>query len=112
MLLSVGLLLTLVFTAFSLCVAVLIEDRARGLGAALFVWLLTTLIYDGLILLVTTRSTNTLSKLPCSCWSFSTPWIWAGFSCSCPSMSPPSWGIRARCMSASSVGPVVPSWRS
>ena len=54
MLLSVGLLLTLVFTAFSLCVAVLVEDRARGLGAALFVWLLTTLIYDGLILLVTT----------------------------------------------------------
>jgi Cu-processing system permease protein len=54
MLLSVGLLLTLVFTAFSLCVAVLIEDRARGLGAALFVWLLTTLIYDGVILLVTT----------------------------------------------------------
>ncbi len=51
MLLSVGLLLTLVFTAFWLCVAVLIEDRARGLGAALFVWLLTTLIYDGLILL-------------------------------------------------------------
>jgi Cu-processing system permease protein len=50
----VGFLLTLVFTAFSLCVAVLIEDRARGLGAALFVWLLTTLIYDGLILLVTT----------------------------------------------------------
>jgi len=54
MLLSVGVLLTLVFTAFSLCVAVLIEDRARGLAAALFVWLLTTLIYDGLILLVTT----------------------------------------------------------
>lgn len=54
MLLSVGLLLTLVFTAFSLCVAVLIEDRARGLGAALFGWLLTTLVYDGLILLVTT----------------------------------------------------------
>jgi Cu-processing system permease protein len=54
MLMTVGFLLTLVFTAFSLCVAVLIEDRARGLGAALFVWLLTTLIYDGLILLVTT----------------------------------------------------------
>jgi Cu-processing system permease protein len=54
MLLSVGCLLTVVFTAFSLCVAVLIEDRARGLGAALFVWLLTTLIYDGLVLMVTT----------------------------------------------------------
>lgn len=54
MLLGAGLLLTLVFTAFSLCVAVRIDDRARGLGAALIVWLLTTLVYDGLILLVTT----------------------------------------------------------
>jgi Cu-processing system permease protein len=54
MLLAVGVLLTLVFTAFALCVSVLIEDRARGLGAALVVWLLTTLVYDGLILLVAT----------------------------------------------------------
>lgn len=54
MLLAVGLLLTLVFTAFALCVSVLVDDRARGLGAALVVWLLTTLVYDGLILLVTT----------------------------------------------------------
>lgn len=53
-LLAVGLLLTLVFTAFALCVSVLIEDRARGLGAALLVWLFTTMVYDGLILLVTT----------------------------------------------------------
>jgi Cu-processing system permease protein len=54
MLLAVGLLVTLVFTAFALCVAVLIDDRARGLGAALLVWLFTTLVYDGFILLVTT----------------------------------------------------------
>lgn len=54
LLLAVGLLLTAVFTAFALCVAVLIDDRARGLGAALLVWLLTTLVYDGMILLVTT----------------------------------------------------------
>lgn len=54
MLLAVGLLLTLVFTAFALCVSVLIDDRARGFGAALVVWLFTTLVYDGLILLVTT----------------------------------------------------------
>lgn len=54
MLLAVGALLTLVFTAFALCVSVLIEDRARGLGAALVVWLLTTMVYDGLILLVAT----------------------------------------------------------
>lgn len=53
MLLAAGALLTLVYTALSLCVAVLIEDRARGLGAALMVWLFTALLYDGVILLVT-----------------------------------------------------------
>jgi Cu-processing system permease protein len=53
MLLAAGALLTLVYTAFSLCIAVLIEDRARGLGAALLVWLATALLYDGLVLLVT-----------------------------------------------------------
>lgn len=51
-LLSVGALLVFVFTAFAVAVAVLVEDRAWGLGAALLVWLLCTVIYDGLILLV------------------------------------------------------------
>jgi Cu-processing system permease protein len=54
MLLTVGVLLTLVFTAFALCVSVLVEDRARGFGAALMVWLGCTVVYDGLILLVLT----------------------------------------------------------
>lgn len=54
MLLAAGVLLTLVFTAFALCVAVLIEDRAWGLGGALLVWLACTAVYDGLILLVLT----------------------------------------------------------
>ncbi|NOT08997.1 MAG: ABC transporter permease subunit [Gemmatimonadales bacterium] len=54
MLLAVGTLLTLVYTAFALCVAVRIDDRARGLGAALLVWLVTTLLYDGIILGVAT----------------------------------------------------------
>jgi Cu-processing system permease protein len=58
MLLAAGVLLTLVYTAFALCVAVRIDDRARGLGAALLVWLLTTLLYDGLILLITTLFGN------------------------------------------------------
>jgi Cu-processing system permease protein len=53
-LLLVGLQLTLIFTAFALWVSVVIEDRARGLAAALGVWMLTTLVYDGVILLVTT----------------------------------------------------------
>lgn len=52
MMLAVGVSLTLVFTAFALCVAVLVEDRARGLGAALAVWLACSVVYDGLILLL------------------------------------------------------------
>ena len=54
LLLGTGTLLTLVFTAFALCVAVRLDDRAWALGAALLVWLGCTLVYDGLILLVTT----------------------------------------------------------
>ena len=54
MLLTVGVLLTLVFTAFALCVAVLVEERSRGFGVALLVWLACTVVYDGLILLVLT----------------------------------------------------------
>ncbi|MDX2056692.1 MAG: ABC transporter permease subunit [Gemmatimonadales bacterium] len=54
MLLAVGTCLTLVFTAFALCVAVLVEERARGFGAALLVWLGCTVVYDGLILLLLT----------------------------------------------------------
>ncbi len=54
MLLGVGICLTLVFTAFALCVAVLVDERSRGFGVALLVWLGCTVIYDGLILLVVT----------------------------------------------------------
>ena len=55
MLLAVGICLTLVFTAFALCVAVLVDERSRGFGAALLVWLGCTVLYDGIILLVLTR---------------------------------------------------------
>jgi Cu-processing system permease protein len=58
LLLGAGLLLTLVFTAFALCVAVRLDDRAWALGAALLVWLFCTLVYDGVILLVTTLFGN------------------------------------------------------
>jgi Cu-processing system permease protein len=54
MLLAAGTCLVLVFTAFALCVAVLIEERSRGFGAALLVWLACTVVYDGVILLVLT----------------------------------------------------------
>jgi len=53
-LLGVGVLLTFAFTALASLTAVVIDDRSRGLGAALVVWMLGTLLYDGLILLVVT----------------------------------------------------------
>lgn len=63
-LLGVGVLLTLVFTALALLVAVTIEDRAKGLGAALLVWLACTALYDGVILLVITTFRDYPLELP------------------------------------------------
>lgn len=54
MLLGTGILLTLVFTAIAFLIALRLEDRARGLGAALLVWLACAVLYDGLVLLVAT----------------------------------------------------------
>jgi Cu-processing system permease protein len=51
-LLGTGALLTLVFTALAFVIALGIEDRARGFGTALVVWLACTVLYDGVILLV------------------------------------------------------------
>jgi len=52
LLLATGVLLTLVFTAIACVVALRFEDRAKGLGVALLLWLLATVVYDGLVLLV------------------------------------------------------------
>jgi Cu-processing system permease protein len=53
-LLGSGVLLTFAFTAIASLTAVWVDDRARGLGAAVLVWLVTAVLYDGLILLVVT----------------------------------------------------------
>jgi Cu-processing system permease protein len=47
-----GIVLTCVFTAIATSIAVKCEDRLRGLGAAIGVWLLVTIVYDGFVLLV------------------------------------------------------------
>jgi Cu-processing system permease protein len=73
MLLGVGVFLTLVYTAFALCVAVLFEDRTRGFGAALLVWLLTTFVYDGLILLVSTSFADYPLEVPLLVLTFLNP---------------------------------------
>jgi Cu-processing system permease protein len=46
-----GVALTLVFTALAFVIALLFEERAAGLGAAIVTWLLTVVVYDGLLLL-------------------------------------------------------------
>jgi Cu-processing system permease protein len=72
-LLAIGVLLTLIFTAFALCVAVLFEERARGFGAALMVWLGCTLVYDGLILVVLTTFADYPLETPVLVLTFLNP---------------------------------------
>jgi Cu-processing system permease protein len=47
-----GTLLTMVFTALALVVALRSENRVRATGLALLLWVFFTLIYDGIVLLV------------------------------------------------------------
>lgn len=54
MVLSVGVLLTLVFTALAFLVSLLFEDRARGFGAAVLLWLAATALYDAVLVFVAT----------------------------------------------------------
>jgi Cu-processing system permease protein len=51
LLIGTGLLLTWVFTSLAFLVATRFEDRIKGLGLALAVWVFFTIIFDGLILL-------------------------------------------------------------
>ncbi len=51
-LLLFGVVLTCVFTAIATLIAVRCEDRLRGLGAAISVWLLLTVVYDGFVLFI------------------------------------------------------------
>ncbi|HSM60122.1 MAG TPA: ABC transporter permease subunit [Longimicrobiales bacterium] len=50
--LGAGVLLTAVFTALAFVVAVVVPETAKGLGAALLLWLTLTVVYDGLVMLV------------------------------------------------------------
>jgi Cu-processing system permease protein len=51
--LATGVALTAVFTAIALLIAVRVEDKARGLGAAISLWLGLAVLYDGMVLLLT-----------------------------------------------------------
>ena len=49
-----GIALTFVFGGLALLIGVLVDDRLRGVTLALATWLLLTVVYDGLVLLVAT----------------------------------------------------------
>lgn len=51
-LLVTGILLTAIFVAVAFALALRTEDRIRGLGMALGVWLFAAVLYNGLVLLV------------------------------------------------------------
>ncbi len=50
-LLTMGIVLSLIFSAISFLIALLNDNKIRGFGLAIFVWLFFTVIYDGLFLL-------------------------------------------------------------
>ncbi|MBK8699703.1 MAG: ABC transporter permease subunit [Saprospiraceae bacterium] len=51
-LLITGLIITGIFVALAMLVAVLARDKARGIGLSIMVWLFFALIFDGLMLLL------------------------------------------------------------
>lgn len=51
-LLACGVVLTLVFVAIAFLVATRAEDKVKGLGAAIGLWLALALLYDGAVLLL------------------------------------------------------------
>ncbi len=64
MLLAAGVLLTLVFTALAFLVSLMFEDRAKGLGSAILIWLAATALYDALLVLVATTFSDYPLELP------------------------------------------------
>jgi Cu-processing system permease protein len=63
MLLLTGTLLTCAFTAIAFLISLLFEDRAKGLGVAILVWLGATALYDaGLVLIATAFADYALER--------------------------------------------------
>jgi len=51
-LMSVGLVLGFIFSLLSFFVALRFENRIKGFGLALFIWLFMSIIYDGILLII------------------------------------------------------------
>jgi Cu-processing system permease protein len=51
LLVGIGVALTFAFTGIAFLLALRLEDKAKALGAAIGIWLLTAVLYDGLVVL-------------------------------------------------------------
>jgi Cu-processing system permease protein len=49
---AIGVALTFVFTGIAFSIALIVEDRLRAVGLALGVWLVSAVLYDGIVLTV------------------------------------------------------------
>jgi Cu-processing system permease protein len=47
-----GILLTVIFVSIAMLASVKIRDKARGIGAAILLWLFFSLLFDGLLLFI------------------------------------------------------------
>jgi Cu-processing system permease protein len=72
-LLAIGVVLTAVFTAIAFWIALRAEDRLRGLGMAIGVWLLLGLLYDGAVLVVVAVFADYPIERPLLALSFANP---------------------------------------
>ena len=64
MLLVAGVLLTLAFTAIAFLVSLVFEDRTRGFGVALLLWLAATALYDAGLVFVAVSWSDYPLELP------------------------------------------------
>ena len=51
-LLGAGAALTMIFSAIAFCIALWCDDRLKGLGAAIGVWMVCALVYDGVVMAI------------------------------------------------------------
>ena len=52
LLLLIGMLLTFIFIALSFLISVKQDDKSKGLGFAILIWLVLAVVYDGIVLLI------------------------------------------------------------
>ena len=72
-LIAVGIALTATFTGIALLIAVRTDDRLRGLGMAIGIWLAFSLLYDGLVLLVVSAFADYPLERPMLALMFANP---------------------------------------